>query len=229
MDIRYNISEIFQAAFGINSPIYMVNPIEVGKSPNGINYTGVEWIAQPEAKKMSWLGTPIIHPITLKGGTHEVYNRFGKLIEKTLGDFEMPAATLCEFRRAKNITQTNVLGSNGTVKEIFGFDDWQISFKGVCLPEPGRTEVEQKEMLLQLEKVAGRIEVIGELFDEKDINAIVISEVSFPQIQGKPRVIPFEINALSDEVIDLELLPNGIQVGDATPVSAYDEQGEVEI
>ncbi|MDD3458550.1 MAG: DUF6046 domain-containing protein [Weeksellaceae bacterium] len=203
-DIRYDIGKIFKAAFGISSPIYITQPIRIGESDAPISYTGVNALEPNKAKQMSWLGTPIIFPVNFKAGTYNIYDLNGKLTRKEMEKFQLPSATLIEFSRAKNVTTTEVLGNNGTVKEIFGFDDWQIRMRGVCLPEPNRTEIEQKESLLKWEQVAAAIEVEGELFEEKEIGRIVITDINFQQAQGKPKVIPFEITAVSDD--DLELI-----------------------
>lgn len=195
-DIRYDIGKIFKAAFGISSPIYITQPI---------SYSGVNVLAEEEAKQLSWLGTPIMFPIRFSPGSYKVYDMFGRLVNRELSEFTLPAATLVEFSRAKNITRTEVLGNNGTVKEIFGFDDWHIRMRGVCLPEPNRTEQSQKEALLAWEQVAGAIDVDGKLFSEKGITRMVITYVNFPQVQAKPKVIPFEIYAISDEPIEIAI------------------------
>lgn len=202
-DIRYDIGAIFQAAFGINSPVYMIHPLRLGKNTGAIAYSGVRTVQEDEAELMSWLGTPIVFPITFKAETHKIYDAFGRLKEQRFNDFSLPAATLTEFSRAKNITTTEVLGSNGTVKEIFGFSDWQIRIRGVCLPERNRSEEEQKNKLLEWEKVAGSIKIDGALFFEKGIDRMVITDLNFIQIQAKPKVIPFEMTAISDQAIEL--------------------------
>lgn len=204
-DLRYDIGQIFQAAFGINTPVYMTYPIRIGKAPELSAYSGITLIPEEEGEAKSVLGTPIIFPISLKGGTYQVYDGKGKLREKTYKDYTMPGTTLVDFSRAKNITRTNVLGSNGTVKEIFGFDDWKIRMRGVCLPDKDLTVKEQKEHLLAWEEVAGSIEVSGALFTEKNISALVIESIDLKQLQGKPMVIPFEISASSDQAIELIL------------------------
>lgn len=202
-DVRYDIGAIFQAAFGINSPVYMVKPIRLGTDSTAAVYTGVHTIQEDEAESMSWLGTPIVFPITLQAGGYKIYDAVGRLKEQRFEDFVLPSATLVEFSRAKNIATTEVLGSNGTVKEIFGFADWQIRMRGVCLPERNRSEIDQKNNLLKWEQIAGSIKVDGALFFEKGIDRMVITDLNFAQIQGKPNVIPFELTAISDQAIEL--------------------------
>lgn len=223
-DIRYDIGKIFSAAFGISSPIYITRPIRIGEQNPDISYSGVKMVEKAEAEKMSWLNTPIIFPVKFEAEVYKVYDLKGKLTEKEYADFWLPAATLIEFSRAKNITRTAVLGSNGTVKEIYGFDDWQIRMRGVCLPEPDRTEKDQKEALLAWAEIAASIKVDGDLFFEKGIDRIAISDVQFSQVQAKPEVIPFEITAISDQPIELILAnePKGTVEVDLELIDYYE-------
>lgn len=203
-DIRYNLSELFQLAFGQNSPVFIPQSINPPQR-NGVEFTGISVKPDEEANRMSWLGTPILFPIKFKKGTYKTFTVDGELEEIRLSDFYLPPATLVDFRRAKNVTKTNVLGDTGTVKEIFGFDDWKIRIKGLCLNEPNRTAYEQLQELLQWEQLSDNINVSGQLFTDKEINSIVIESIEVPQVQGKPNVIPFTINAVSDQILELTI------------------------
>lgn len=200
--LNYNIRQLFADAFGINAPIYRV-PNEPQR-PVAISYQGIE--ALPEnytSESTSWMGTPILFAATFKGGTYNRYKHNGEMEAVTLNDLELPAATLFSFRRAKNIERTNLLGSNGTVKEIYGFDDWVIDVKGICLDEPNRTAHEQYEALLQWERLADAIDISGYLFGQKQIEAVAMSDWSDNVVQGKPGTIPFSFQLYSDEAIEL--------------------------
>ncbi len=204
--MKYDINHLFRTAFGINAPIYMADVYSSDDSNGKINYTGVKYTKPVEAKKLSWMGTPIIFPITIPSDTFKVYAPNGEIIKQVIPAFDMPATSLVDFSRAKNITRTPILGNNGTVKEVYGFDDWSIRIRGICLNEPKiRTAKDQVKCLLQYEKVAGSIGILGEQFIEKEIHAITIESIDFQQVQGKPDVIPFEIRAVSDEPLILVL------------------------
>ena len=132
-DIRYDIGQLFQAAFGINSPIYITEPF-LRQAPPHFDWSGVDVLPALEEQvnetelPQSWMGTPIVFEAAFVGEA-ESYLRYklnGELEEVELPDMVFPAATMFSFRRSKNITRTNVLGSNGTVKEIYGFDDWIV-------------------------------------------------------------------------------------------------------
>lgn len=204
-DIRYNVSELFSDAFGINSPVFITEPLR-RDVPATISLQGVETL--PEYYKsdvMSWMGTPIMFPVTFKGGSYKRYKGNGEIERKTLSDYLLPAATMFSFRRAKNITRTNLLGSNGTVKEIYGFDDWVIDVRGLCLDEPTRSAHSQLEELLQWEELADAINLSGELFNQRKISRVSMADWGDNLQQGSPGVIPFQFQLYSDEDIILTL------------------------
>lgn len=198
-----DISQLFNAAFGV---IPLTYKVEQDAQQNGeASYPTIQTKPLAEAKKMSWMGTPIMFPMKFVGGSYQFYKSSGILAQKSLNDFELPPTTIVDFRRAKNITKTNVLGSNGTVKEIYGFDDWQIRIRGLCLDTPDITAYQLHQELLKWEDIADSIEVIGELFKDKSIYRLTIEDMDFKQPQGKHNVIPFEITASSDEPLELVL------------------------
>lgn len=209
--INYNIAQLFDIAFGIKSiGVYDVG--QVNAKPYGVdfNYSGLEIVKSPhEAVRMSHLGTPIILPITLKGKKYQVFNDIGDVDLKEFEDFEMPAATLVSMRRAKISTRTKALAAKGTVKEMYGFDDWRIDIRGFCLEDPShltaKTAYDQKLKLYEYENIVDSIQVLSELFNDLDISNITIDELTFNQLKGKPGVIPFYMRSSSDEPLELIL------------------------
>lgn len=208
----YTIQQVFQYAFGVNPPIYTIKQSEVDYTPN---FPNVQTATQEEVNKMSHLGTPIMFPISFPAGKYKMYGVDGVLKDDLteVKSFDFPATTLVNFSRAKNIIRTDVLGGSGTVKEFFGFDDWQIRIRGVALSEPNATAREQIDSLLMFENVADSISLVLEdarkgfntLFFDKEIYQLVIKDIDIKQIQGQPNMIPFEVTAMSDEPIELIL------------------------
>lgn len=208
IDVGFVVS-LLGDVFGFNSPIYLPfnkkNEYIVKGYSIPEQYTGFETIDEEEAERLSVFGTPVLGSFTIAGGNYKVYNKRGELIPKSFGDFLFPVATIVEFRRQKAITKTPVSGGSGSVKEIFGFDDWAISIKGICLNDPSRenqrSATEQQTALIGLNEIAGSLEILGgtgRIFSDKGIDRIVFEELSFNPLQGKPNVIPFEITASSD-------------------------------
>ncbi|MBD3748508.1 MAG: hypothetical protein IE931_03335 [Sphingobacteriales bacterium] len=223
IDGRSYLAEVFDLAFGVKSPVFIPYTYDLGKlfendqkftlpeekTPGVATYNGPELKPDDITGPLSGLGTPIVYPFTLKGGIYKVFNKDGDLVDFKLADFMMPAATLITFTRAKIITKTPVLGANGSVKELYSFDDWKIRIRGICLDDSSRktakTAKAQKEELLKWEQVAGSINIIGDLFFEKNILALTINSANFDQLEGKPNVIPFELECEGDERLELLL------------------------
>lgn len=211
-DQKYKISKLFQSAFGINSPVYITKTMREDK-PTNFSYKGIETLPDYSSsdwdfeKQTSWMGTPIIFPTTfINNQKMKKYNSLGELVNVQLNDIQLPPATMFSFRRAKNITKTNVLGSNGTVKEIFGFDDWLIDVRGLCLDEPNRSAKSQLDDLLAYYELACGVGVSGALFTACEINAVCITDFNFEVVQGSNGgVISFTMQLTSDEDIILVL------------------------
>lgn len=202
MDARYNLSKLFSAAFGINSPIFITEPLGK-KTPNNFDYKGIDIIEDYYTKEAtSWMGTPIIGLLKFKAGTYKIYNDKGELSDIIYNEFILPPATLFSFRRSKNITKTNLLGNNGTVKEIFGFDDWVIDVKGLAVDTPQSSARDQLIALKEWEELASSIGVRSKLFTSKKIEAVVIEDYKEESIQGSPGIIPFSMTLISDEAIE---------------------------
>ncbi|GIZ09981.1 DUF6046 domain-containing protein [Flavobacterium sp. UMI-01] len=202
-DIRYNVSQLFQAAFGINSPVYITEPLQK-QAPANLSFKGIETLPEYyKADAVSWMGTPIMFSASFLGRSYKRYTPQGEIELVKMSDFRLPAATMFSFRRAHNITRTNLLGNNGTVKEIYGFDDWVIDVRGLCLDEPNQSAHEQLEQLLQWENLADGIDVSGALFEQRRISRVCFSDWSDNLQQGSSGVIAFQFQLFSDEDIIL--------------------------
>lgn len=207
MDARYNLSKLFSAAFGINSPIFITEPLGK-KALNTFDYNGIGLIEDYYTKEAtSWMGTPIIGLLKFKSGTYKIYNSTGILEDIEYNDFVLPPATLFSFRRSKNITKTNLSGSNGTVKEIFGFDDWIVDVKGLAIDTPQSSARDQIIAIKEWEELASAISVSGKLFTTKNIHAVVMDDYKEESVQGSPGIIPFSMTLTSDDAVEL-ILPD---------------------
>lgn len=202
----FNIGALFTQVFGISSPIYLPWGRNLKDYKPG-DYQGVTTITPKEAETYSWMGTPVIGNFILDGRKYYTYNPDGSRGEINLASFPVPYATLVDFSRSMNVTKTKVLGNSGTVKEIYGLDDWSINIRGFCIADKSRngfkTVEEQVNALVNYGKVTEAIGVTGSLFNQKEIYSIVIDELSFNPIQGNSSVVPFTIRATSDNPIEL--------------------------
>lgn len=203
----FNIGALFTQVFGISSPIYLPWGREM-EDYNPGDYQGITTVSPEVAETYSWMGTPVIGTFILDGRKYYTYNDDGSRGEINLASFTMPYATLVDFSRSMNVTKTKVLGNAGTVKEIYGLDDWSINIRGFCMTDKARngskTVEEQVNALVNYGKVTEAIGVTGLLFNQKGIYSMVIDELSFNPIQGNSSVVPFTIRATSDNPLELK-------------------------
>lgn len=204
-DFNFNITEGLINAFPsiASKPIYKIEgDSNQGDPLAGQPFSVGELPSLPADQLMSHLGTPVMFPITFKGGLYDFYNS-GKIEQRSLPDFMLPFTAIAEFNRSKDLTKTMPNGQNGSVKELWAFSDWEILIRGLILPEnPDEFPTDIMETLYAYERAADSIEVIGTMFNQYDINRLVIERMSIAQVKGKPNVIPFQLNCSSDE--DLE-------------------------
>lgn len=204
IDNRVALGQLFKAAFGV-SPVYMTVPIG---STNEVKITGFnaqvkEDDINEDELLTSVYGTPIIYPVQFEGSEYPVYDKYGKLIKKKFEKLWLPATTMVDFSRAKNTIKTNVLGANGTVKEYFGFDDWQIRIRMLCINDKNYTARQYAELITEWSRIAGSIKVQGSILTKKEIYSLSIDDIDIKTLAGSPGVIPIELSCSSDEAIEI--------------------------
>jgi len=212
MSTEYNIPNLFLQGFGLKvSDGYDVKISEKASTPKEGLFSGITIIEDTqEALEKSALGTPILFPIKFVKGSYKRYNQSGEIEVTQMGEFRLPIASIIDFRRAKIIGTTKVNGGRGSVKEIYGFDDWQITINGFIIPDDSQTQgfktIEQQEAeLTKWDNLACAIEVDCPLFTNKRIKYITITEMTFSPMRGRPKIRTFTITALSDEPIELNI------------------------
>lgn len=196
------IANLFAEVFGVSSPIYIPWGRTLSDFPTE-EYKDVKLASREEVERRSWMGTPVLDSFILDGGTYKHYSDQGELTDVSMSDFLMPAATLVEFSRDMNVSKTKVLGAKGTVKEIYGINDWNINIRGFCLTDNSRdsqkTYEEQAHALVLFRDLADSISVTGDLFLNKGITAIVMENFQLSPVQGIPEMYSFSIQATSDQ------------------------------
>lgn len=213
--------KLLSEVFGMNAPLFIpwghTRDFAAGRfddSPSPVaaeigGYDNIVLSSPDEVERMSWMGTPVVGSFSFRAGSYNTYTVKGQTGKVEMPDFLFPYATMVTFSRAMNMTQTKVIGNAGTVKEIYGLDDWDIQIQGICLTDRDRlahrTAAEQIDELVRWRNVADTINVSGALFSNKDIYALCIKSFSISPQQGRPGAIPFTIEAVSDEPIELVL------------------------
>lgn len=176
-----------------------LNAYELRQSENlelerDYNFPKVE---RDEANYLSDNGKPIRFPIIIKGGKYKTVVD-GEVKEIEIDDIKLPDSTIVKFSRKKILNRTPIEGANKTFKEYGGFDDWQMSFKGVCIGKGAKYPKEEVEKLLLIESITDSLTInVGELFTMKGILAIATSDFDFPPV-GYVNLQPFSFKAYSD-------------------------------
>lgn len=197
-ELRYNIAQVLNEAFGINKIAYPAIPIDAGPGVRPA-YPGVEVQEVTPANLLSHLGTPVLFPIKFIGGSYRKY-RNGEVVEVPLPDYRLPFTSVAEFSRGKISNETKASGGVGTVKEVYGFEDWAVTISGVFVDEnPHIFPGDQIEGLLQYEEMVDSIRVEGEIFRLLNIFNLMIKHIRTPAVVGKPNYKPFQLTCLSDE------------------------------
>lgn len=207
-----SIAGLFLDAFGVKIGGIYRPEVSSGDAdnPTGL-FTGIEIVKDINtAFEISGVGTPILFPIRFLENTYKKYNAKGEIINAKMETFRLPIASIISFRRDKIMSQTKINGGRGSVKEIYGFDDWQITINGFLIPDASQQEgfknpLEQEKELIKWDNLASSIEVACELFTLRRIGNITIKGINFEPMRGKPNIRAFTINALSDEPIELNI------------------------
>ncbi len=191
MGFNPNIKNLLNEAFGLDTILDGTG-----------NFKGVTVVDNDiDIHRVTYLGTPIIFPVILKGQNYRIYKDNGEVGTISVRDFELPAVTLSTFSRKKNLSKTELTAGYGSVTEMYGFSDWRIEIRGLCIKEKShphaKTVEAQLKRLYQFEKIAQQIPVVSSLYNNAGIQAIEIEELYINQLEGRPDVIPFRMNCKS--------------------------------
>jgi len=207
--MNYTIPNIFLEAFGLKVEKMYSPPVDsnLPQDPNGL-YSGIEIVEDLEkATSLSHLGTPILFPITFLSGSYRCFDRDnGQVFQKTMPEFQLPATCVASFRRPKIVTKTKMNGGYSTVKEIFGFTDYEITINGFFIPEPGQPQgfvspKSQEDEMVKWDDLADAVQVSSQIFLSREIHSILIEDFQPVPQRGRPNLVPFTIRAVSDEII----------------------------
>lgn len=209
------LTNLFLDAFGVNiGGIYRPEAGEgladdpTTKAP----FYGVKYVDDKEVNQISGLGTPIIYPITFTNESiFQKYKQDGSIDTKVqMGNFRLPISCIADFERSKNIGVTKINGSKTSVKEMYGFNDWNITINGFFLYDSSQPQglyqpQQQEKEMLSWDDLACSIPVDSIPFNNLGIGHITITDIRINPFRGKPNIRAFTIKALSDEAIELNI------------------------
>jgi hypothetical protein len=154
---------------------------------------------QDTARKQSMLGTPVFSNMEIKDGSwidsNGAINTYQGINIDTV---------LMTVSQSKNIVTTPVQGRDGTVKEYISDGDYSIEVQGVLVSPNGNTYPEEDvNKLTQILRAKEPIRIISEFLDYFGVSDVVVTDYSFPQVQGFRNQQTFTISMLSDTPIEL--------------------------
>jgi hypothetical protein len=143
-----------------------------------------------QANKLSVLGTPIFHPLTING-------------------VELPNEPLITLQGRNEIIRTRISGNTqrGTVKELIGEDDYVISVKGFAVNmDSDDYPEEEMRKLRQLKEFKEHMPVVSPLLTLFNINYVVLEDIQLPGVEGYQAIQGYELKLYSDDPYELELV-----------------------
>lgn len=208
--LRFNVPGALGLLYGIVNVRTYPGVLETAQQEQpAISYAGIQVIEEEEAE-LSPIGTPVMYPVIFKGGRYKRYDKDGKVEEVDMGDLRLPVTTVVEMGRSKAITKTPVVASQASVKEVYSMDDWSIRLSGILMdesnqPQGARTIEQMQERLLQWFDLADSIEIQGRLFTDRNVHRLTLKSFSMNQMPGKQRLFGFQMDAESDDPLELIL------------------------
>lgn len=196
--------------YGLAAPVRFPGAPGDQGQPAEVSFAGVQVIEDDQVTVMSSIGTPILHPITLRGGTYRYYDSRGRVVESEMSDFRLPITSVMEVSLSKTIVKTQVSASSSSVKEVFTSGDWDIRISGIAMDEPRHpqgvnTLEDMMEWLNDYATLADSIGVDSDVLARQGVDRLVIRSLSFSQIPGKPRMMGYQMQCDSDAPIELIL------------------------
>lgn len=205
----FNLVPLYKEYFGRGS--YYVDNSGTAKPAEEILYSGIPQNPNPRGtlhyggkraqqfNKIGDYGQDIWFPIELKG--HKIVEN-GELEEIIL---PIDVCTV-SVNMVSNIVSTPVVERKGTVNEIVSIDDYKFTIRGFLIDKNRKVPDQQILDLVDLKESTEQKYLHGgypELFLDETCK-IVISDLEFPEVQGKSHWIrPFTLTCKSDFITDL--------------------------
>jgi hypothetical protein len=185
-------------------PLFLTTTPPAEGDPGKFKNGGVFAVADGTA---GLLGRSVFATVTLTTEAYEVeyYNDRTQAIERV----KMPAASvelgtvLVDVQLSKNIVTTAINGLNGTVKEFISDGDYEVSLRGALVSKGYDFPLADFKKLNEVLKAPVSLQVTSEFLALFPIHNLVVKGYTLPQTEGSSNSQLFEINALSDNPVEL--------------------------
>jgi hypothetical protein len=154
-------------------------------------------------------------------GSHLATEHMGKEIwlpvkfyDLDAGEFGAPELLLpyavVKISGKKTIVKTALAERQGTVKELYGIDDYSISIKGFLIDEKNRiwpeAELKTLKKLFEINQAIKLDNALTNIFLDENESRVVVESFDLPEVEGgRKHVRPFSLSLESDSIFVLEL------------------------
>lgn len=124
----------------------------------------------------------------------------------TLDNLRLPNEPLIRISGSKKVVETDFDGQDGTFKEIFSVNDWQIDISGIATNDD--KDALPEEFLRKLRDMIdkrGAVKITNDLCLLFGITDLVIYDYDFPAIPGQISAQPYSLMCKSDRAFELEV------------------------
>ena len=193
--IIINLAGRYSAAFGIVKASEMMAAVSLTKEDNKYQVDFFDDF------------NPVTEDVRLRYEGNEL--RFFSMLSGDSSSVFAPPLMM-DFRRGKDLVKTETNGDDNVIVERWGTQPWEISMRGILIDVENRQyPTEQVRKLHRLFKHNNVVEVVGNLFEEKDIDMIYFEDVSITPLEGYSDSIQFSFTAHSIKEVNWSLLkPN---------------------
>lgn len=183
---KINLIDAYQRAFGGAYDRVSTIPVVPSSSLMDAYINGSKTPPTIETDRKSLLGTPMHFPVKLDR-------------------YELPNEPLIRITGQNRIVRTPLDGKNGTFKEFFSVDDYEVVIKGIAINDANE-DIYPEAIVRKIRELCedGSAEVTCKLLSFFNIKRLAFEKWDFPPLEG---VIwqPYEIKCYSDEPYELEL------------------------
>jgi hypothetical protein len=208
--VQFNINEAFERVYGLYTrfPAFFPGKELDRKSLPEFSNVGPEYL-EPQAEDGQWVQVSPQTGLVL-------WDTFEFTIPGQNKVIRLPVTTVAELRTKKNLVITPLAGRDNSVKELISSGDWEVMFRGILInleqdvyPSSLVKDINLLYESLTDSRVNGGImqavPVTSRQLNDLGIHNLVFTDLSFPPMPGAQNACAFELNALSDKDILLEI------------------------
>lgn len=155
-----------------------------------------------------YAGRPVITNVQIQSPNYEVenYNNQTQAFEKSkyAGVSLNLTTVLVDVQMGKRLIKTEINGLNGTVKEFIADGDFAVTIRGAIVnPRGTNYPTTDVQKFLSIMKAPTALVIISDYLQLFPVHNIVVESYTLPQKEGTTNTQLFEINAVSDNPIEI--------------------------